>query len=229
MQHREIWNEVDEWGEWMVEFIPCKKGSDFSEELFYELTKRWNKKMDDEGFNVLMAVRLEPDSANGDYDFLWQQELWTKDRNQFWTEWKEIHESEWNEENSSIIVLDINNIIDYKAHLRGDVKFHDPLHYQQDFRFCNYKEGFGDSDLLAFEKVFNEEIDKANLEGPALSAFLQPLSDHVKSDFDLIWHNCYRDLDQKNLSSKILDTGLNEFMTTESVSHTGTRLRLMDI
>jgi len=32
MQHREIWNEVDEWEEWMVEFIPCKKGSEFADE-----------------------------------------------------------------------------------------------------------------------------------------------------------------------------------------------------
>ncbi|MDC0028382.1 hypothetical protein OAJ35_02525 [Gammaproteobacteria bacterium] len=229
MKDRAIWNEVDEWGDWMVEFIPCKKGPDFSEESFIELTNRWNKKVDEEGFDVLMAVRLEPESDNNDYDFLWQQELWTKDRDKFWTDWKEIHESNWNEENESVVFCDTENILDYKAHIRGEVKFHDPLFYYQDFRFCNYKEGYDDSDLLAFEKSFNEDITKAGLEGPALSAFLQPLSDHDKDSFDLIWHNCYQDLNQKKLSSKIIDTGINEFLTFELISHTGSRFRLMDI
>ena len=80
-----IWSNEDEHGDWMVEFMPCKKGPDFSEEKFKDLTERWNKKMDAEGFDVLMAISLVPVSSNEDYDMLWQQEFWTKDRDNFWS------------------------------------------------------------------------------------------------------------------------------------------------
>ena len=45
-----IWSNEDEHGDWMVEFMPCKKGPDFSEEKFKDLTERWNKKNGCRGF-----------------------------------------------------------------------------------------------------------------------------------------------------------------------------------
>ena len=88
MSNSEVWVDNSDYGDWMVEFIPCKKGPNFSQDNLLDLINSWNKKIDEEGFEILMAVILQPEEKSENYDFLWQQELWTKDRDNFWTEWK---------------------------------------------------------------------------------------------------------------------------------------------
>ena len=80
MSNSEVWVDNPDYGDWMVEFIPCKKGPNFSQENLLDLISNWNKKIDEEGYEILMAVTLQPVEKSENYDFLWQQELWTKDR-----------------------------------------------------------------------------------------------------------------------------------------------------
>jgi hypothetical protein len=220
-----IWSNEDEHGDWMVEFVPCKKGADFSEKKFQDLTERWNKKIDAEGFDILMAISLVPVSSNEDYDMLWQQEFWTKDRDNFWRDWKENHEIKWNEENSSILLCDTDNILDFKASLRGKILPFDEHGYYQEFRYCNYKEGCSSSDLLAFEEGYQKEIKQLGIMGPCLSALFRPLSEHKKSSYDFVWHQCFNTLENQKSCSRILDTGMSNFVTFDSASHTGLKIR----
>ena len=220
-----IWTNEDEHGDWMVEFVPCKKGPDFSEKNFQDLIKRWNKKMNTEGFDVLMAISLIPGSSNEDYEMLWQQEFWTKDRDSFWRDWKENHELQWNEENSSVLLCDTDDILDFKASMRGKILPFDENGYYQEFRYCNYKEGCNSSDLLAFEEDYQKEIKQLGIMGPCLSALFRPLSEHKKSTYDFVWHLCFDTLENQNSTSSILDEGMSDFTNFDLVSHTGWKIR----
>ena len=220
-----IWTNEDEHGDWMVEFVPCKKGPDFSEKNFQDLIKRWNKKMNTESFDVLMAISLIPVSSNEDYDMLWQQEFWTKDRDSFWRDWKENHELQWNEENSSVLLCDTDDILDFKASMRGKILPFDENGYYQEFRYCNYKEGCNSSDLLAFEEDYQKEIKQLGIMGPCLSALFRPLSEHKKSTYDFVWHLCFDTLENQNSTSSILDEGMSDFTNFDLVSHTGWKIR----
>jgi hypothetical protein len=220
-----IWGNEDEHGDWMVEFVPCKKGPDFSEKKFQELTKRWNKKIDAEGFDVLMAISLAPVASNEDYDMLWQQEFWTKDRDNFWRDWKENHEIKWNEENSSILLCDSDNILDFKVSLRGKILPFDENGYYQEFRYCNYKEGYSSSDLLRFEEGYKEKIKQLGIMGPCLSALFRPLSEHKKSGYDFVMHYCFDSIKNQNSVSDILNDGMSKFLTFDLVSHVGRKIR----
>ena len=80
MSNSKVWVDNSDYGDWMVEFIPCKKGPNFSQNNCLDLISCWNQKIDEEAYEILMAVILEPEEKSEEYDFLWQQELWTKDR-----------------------------------------------------------------------------------------------------------------------------------------------------
>ena len=220
-----IWKNEDEHGDWMVEFVPCKKGPDYSEEKFKNLIERWNKKMDKEGFDVLMAISLIPMSPNNDYDMLWQQEFWTKDRNKFWQEWKKFHETKWNQENNSVLLCETDRILDYKASIRGKILPFDENKYYQEFRYCNYKDGCDASDLLLFEEMFQDEIKKLDIKGPSLSALFRPLSEHIKSGYDFVWHYCFDSIENQNSVSEILNDGMSKFVTFDLISHVAQKIR----
>ena len=221
----EIWKNDDEWGDWMVEFVPCKKGPNFSDENFKDFTGRWNEKIDKENFDVLMAVSLSPSSSNHNYDMLWQQEFWTKDRDKFWKDWKENHEIKWNDENGSVLLFDTDNILEYKASIRGKILPFDERMYFQEFRYCNYKEGFDDSDLLAFEKHYHKKIKQLDIMGACLSAFFKPTSEDAKNSFDFVWHNCFDTLENHNSTLEVLNNSIGDFVTFESMSHIGRKIR----
>tara|TARA_B100001113_G_C21012620_1_gene580000 strand:+ start:253 stop:936 length:684 start_codon:yes stop_codon:yes gene_type:complete len=220
-----IWKNEDEHGDWMVEFVPCQKGPNFSDANFIDLIERWNKKIDKENFDVLMAVSLVPVSTNQDYDMLWQQEFWTKDRDKFWKDWKENHEAKWNDENSSVLCSDTDNILDYKASIRGKILPFDERMYFQEFRYCNYKEGCNESDLLAFEESYYREIKQLGIKGSCLSALFRPLSNHAKNTFDFVWHNCFDTLENHNITIQVLNNSMCDFVTFDSVSHTASKIR----
>jgi len=221
----EIWKNEDEWGDWMVEFVPCKKGPNFSDKNFKDLTDRWNEKIDKENFDVLMAVSLVPISTNQDYDMLWQQEFWTKDRDKFWKDWKENHETKWNEENGSVLLADTNNILAYKASIRGKILPFDEKMYFQEFRYCNYKEGYNEFDFLAFEKSYHKEIKQLGIIGPSLSALFRPLSNHKKNTFDFVCHNCFDSLKNKNTIIEVFNNYMSDFVTFDAVTHVGRKIR----
>ena len=60
MSNSEVWVDNSDYGDWMVEFIPCKKGPNFSRDNLFDLIGSWNKKIDEEAYEILMAVILEP-------------------------------------------------------------------------------------------------------------------------------------------------------------------------
>ena len=60
MSNSEVWIDNCGYGDWMVEFIPCKKGPNFSQDNLLDLINSWNKKIDEEGYDILMAVILKP-------------------------------------------------------------------------------------------------------------------------------------------------------------------------
>ena len=221
----EVWIENSDYGDWMVEFIPCKKGPNFSNDNLSILIDNWNKKIDQEGFEILMAVILEPIEKTEDYDFLWQQELWTKDRDNFWIVWKKDHEENWNKEFGSILTFDTSNIYDFKAYLRGELKPLDESNYFQEFKYCSLKKNHHLSEILPIEEEYQNSISTNKIKGPTLMAFLKPLSDHKLSKFDLIWHSCYESLDVLDASSKIIDDGNKILFTSHSNSHNGKRIR----
>ena len=221
----EIWKNDDEWGDWMVEFVPCKKGPDFSDKNFKDLTDQWNKKIDKENCDVLMAVSLVPISTNQNYDMLWQQEFWTKDRDKFWKDWKENHEIKWNDENGSVLLFDTDNILEYKASIRGKILPFDEKMYFQEFRYCNYKEGFNESDLLAIEEIYYKEIKQLGIKGSCLSALFEPLSDRSKNTYDFVWHNCFDNPENHNCTIGLLNDALKDIVTFETVSHIAKKIR----
>ena len=209
----------------MVEFIPCKKGPNFSQDNLLDLINSWNKKIDEEGYEILMAVTLQPVEKSENYDFLWQQELWTKDRDSFWSEWKNNHENSWNEDFGSIATFMTDEIFDFKAYLRGELKPLDETNYHQEFKYCSLKKDHNLSEILDFENNYQNLISTNKIKGPTLTAFLKSLSDHRQNKFDLIWHSCYQDLDALDESSKIIDKGLSGLFDIHSTQHVGKRVR----
>ena len=225
MNNSEIWVDNSDYGDWMVEFIPCKKGQNFSRDNLLDLISCWNKKIDEEAYEILMAVILEPEEKSEEYDFLWQQELWTKDRDIFWTEWRNNHENNWNEDFGSIATFLTYEIFDFKAYLRGELKPLDESNYHQEFKYCSLKKDHNLSEVLDFENNYQNLISTNKIKGSTLTAFLKPLSDHKLNNFDLIWHSCYEDLDALNESSKIIDIGLSSLFDIHSSQHIGKRIR----
>ena len=225
MSNSEVWVDNTDYGDWMVEFIPCKKGPNFSQDNLLDLINSWNKKIDEEGYEILMAVTLQPVEKSENYDFLWQQELWTKDRDNFWSEWKNNHENSWNKEFGSIATFMTDEIFDFKAYLRGDLKPLDETNYHQEFKYCSLKKDHKLSEVLDFENNYQNLISTNKIKGPTLTAFLKSLSDHRLNNFDLIWHSCYQDLDALDESSKIIDKGLSVLFDMHSTQHVGKRVR----
>ena len=172
-----------------------------------------------------MAVTLQPLEKSENYDFLWQQELWTKDRDSFWSEWKNNHENSWNEDFGSIATFMTDEIFDFKAYLRGELKPLDETNYHQEFKYCSLKKDHNLSDVLDFENKYQKLIATNKIKGSTLTAFLKPLSDHKLNNFDLIWHSCYQDLDALDESSKIIDKGLSGLFDIHSTQHVGKRVR----
>ena len=225
MSNSEVWIDNSGYGDWMVEFIPCKKGPNFSQDNLLDLINSWNKKIDEEGYEILMAVTLQPVEKSENYDFLWQQELWTKDRDSFWSEWKNNHENSWNEDFGSIATFMTDEIFDFKAYLRGELKPLDETNYHQEFKYCSLKKDHNLSEVLDFENNYQNLISTNKIKAPTLTAFLKSLSDHRQNKFDLIWHSCYQDLDALDESSKIIDKGLSGLFDIHSTQHVGKRVR----
>ena len=225
MSNSEVWVDNSVYGDWMVEFIPCKKGPNFSQDNLLDLINSWNKKIDEEAYEILMAVTLQPLEKSENYDFLWQQELWTKDRDSFWSEWKNNHENSWNEDFGSIATFMTDEIFDFKAYLRGELKSLDESNYRQEFKYCSLKKDHNLSEVLDFEDNYQNLISTNKIKGPTLTAFLKSLSDHRQNKFDLIWHSCYQDLDALDESSKIIDKGLSGLFDIHSTQHVGKRVR----
>ena len=225
MSNSEVWVDNSDYGDWMVEFIPCKKGPNFSQDNLLDLINSWNKKIDEEGFEILMAVILQPLEKSENYDFLWQQELWTKDRDNFWTEWKNNHEKSWNEDFGSIVTFMTDEILDFKAYIRGELKPLDETNYRQEFKYCSLKKDHNLSEVLDFENNYQNLISTNKIKGPTLTAFLKSLSNHRLNNFDLVWHSCYQDLDALDESSKIIDKGLSGLFDIHSTQHVGKRIR----
>ena len=61
--------------------------------------------------------------------------------------------------------------------------------------------------------------------GPSLSALFRPISEHKKSNYDFVWHQCFDTPENQKGSSKILDQGMSNFVTFDSASHTGWKIR----
>ena len=87
------------------------------------------------------------------------------------------------------------------------------------------KKGHNLSEVIDFENNYQDLISKHEIQGPTLTAFLKPLSDHKLNNFDLIWLSCYEDLDALDESSKIIDEGLSSIFDIHSTQNVGKRIR----
>ena len=87
------------------------------------------------------------------------------------------------------------------------------------------KRGFDDSDLLAFEKRYHKKIKQLDIMGACLSAFFKPLSEDAKNSFDFVWHNCFDTLENHNSTLEVLNNSIGDFVTFESMSHIGRKIR----
>ena len=139
----------------LVEYTWMKAGPNFTAENLANLINIWNRMLDDMECSLNGANILTPEVANEGYDFIWVH-LWTSQtaRDSCWNEWTgSIYQSDWDEAINGIMSYDLENVYLFKPKAGSTPRKENTSgSFVNTFYFCNFNEGYSESDLMTYQK-----------------------------------------------------------------------------
>jgi len=188
----------------VVEYVWHNKGPNFSEENLNMLVKKWNSLIDAGNYEINGANILTP-RGESQADFIWVM-LWPSmdARDAAWDDWMKNVDSEWQEMIKGIMTVDFDNVYAFKPIVKRTASVpNQSSTFENEFNFCNYNEGYGESDLEKFEMDFTNFLDETEVkDGPDgfWYVMLEPYFDGSEENplVDYVWLSLWTDMAEKN-------------------------------
>ena len=220
----------------VVEYVWQTKGPNYSDDALESLIDSWNQKVTKGGYDMIGANILVPQFQPETHDFVWVLRWPSMEaRNFAWDHFEANYDQEWNEERAGIFSDNNEDVYAFSPSLGRPMKAGNGNTFEAEFNFCNYNEGFGESDLEKFRQDFGSYLDQDELENGEDTfwyVMLEPLFEPTTNvpSTDYLWLNIWGSKEDKDSGyARYAETELqnqaDSFSTCQRFPHSGRVIR----
>jgi ketosteroid isomerase-like protein len=178
-------NESTNVNQLLVEYVWQKKGPNFNETSFNELTAKWNSIIDELGCQMSFANVITPRFESENFDFIWQM-VWPSEdaRNACWDGWLKDYNDEWLKTIDGVWTYDPNNAFLFGTEVgRFPKAINESGAFTESYFFCNFKEGADEKTLHDYRADVN---GITSMSDQHWYVFLEPMFDDENNP-DFLW------------------------------------------
>ena len=220
----------------VVEYVWQTKGPNYSDEALEKLIDSWNEKVTEGGYDMIGANILVPQFQPDTHDFVWVLRWPSMEaRDYAWDHFQANYDQEWNKERAGIFSDNDEDVYAFSPSLGRPMKAGNGNTFEAEFNFCNYNEGYGESDLKKFRQDFGDYLDEdemENGEGTFWYVMLDPLFEPTANvqHTDYLWLNIWGNREDKDSGyARYAETDLQAqadmFSTCQRFPHSGRVIR----
>ncbi|MBT4379523.1 MAG: hypothetical protein HN900_01395 [Gammaproteobacteria bacterium] len=185
----------------IIEFVWHKKGPDFTEEAFTDAIAQWNGLIDAGDYDMQFASVAMAHNPNENLDFMWAIGWSSMEaRNAGWQYWQANQEAQWQEMTSKLLTYSSKDAYPFAPTIRRrpDTELFSGT-WEQQFAFCNYKDGYSAKDLASFETDYAAWLDEYEVgNGPTGYGYLDLVPQfEPDSNPDFVWSHLWKNAEEK--------------------------------